>query len=134
MTTGDQRAATITDPMNVRGVAAVGFASQALATMILMIKQLFRRVSPKLFIFVRIRYRRLRFRFANYGCDFRAKQALCHRYGKRVLAGPFQGMKYPYDVVLSSCVLLRHNDRAKAAMRSEPRFRAKARARVSKIV
>jgi hypothetical protein len=92
MTTGDQRAATITDPMNVRGVAAVGFASQALATMILMIKQLFRRVSPKLFIFVRIRYRRLRFRFANHGCDFRAKQALCHRYGKRVLAGPFQGM------------------------------------------
>jgi len=32
MTTGDQRAATITDPMNVRGVAAVGFVSQALAT------------------------------------------------------------------------------------------------------
>jgi hypothetical protein len=72
--------------------------------MTFMFKQLFRRVSPKLFIFLQVRYRRLRFRFANHGRDFRTTQALCDRYGKRILAGPFQGMKYPYDVVLSSCV------------------------------
>jgi hypothetical protein len=72
--------------------------------MTLIIKQVLRRVSPNLFMSVQLRYRRLRFRFVNQGRDFRAKQALCRRYGRRILAGPFKGMKYPYDVVLSSCV------------------------------
>jgi hypothetical protein len=75
-----------------------------LAIVTFVIKQSLNRVSPKLFMFVQVRYRRLRFRFLNQGRNFRAKQALCRRFGKRVLAGPFQEMKYPYDVVMSSCV------------------------------
>src|ERR1700751_5228426 len=75
-----------------------------LAIMTIIIKQLLRRASPKLFLFVQVRYRRFRFRFLNHGRNFRAKQALCRRYGEQILEGPFEGMKYPYDVVLSSCV------------------------------
>lgn len=70
----------------------------------LAMKQILKRASPNSFMFLQIRYRRLRFRFVNHGSNFRAKQALCRCYGERVLGGPFQGMRYPYDVVLSSCV------------------------------
>jgi hypothetical protein len=66
--------------------------------MSLMMKRLLQRLSPDLFRFIQIRYRRLRFRFLDPR-GFRAKQVLRRRYGTRILTGPFQGVKYGKDVV-----------------------------------
>lgn len=62
-----------------------------------MIKKIIKSTSPKFYKYLQFLKREHDFRRENGGRDYRAKKALVARYGKKVIAGPFQGMIYGDD-------------------------------------
>lgn len=66
------------------------------------VKQLIKRTLPGLFFALKRVRRQRQFRVGHGGAEYRAKQALVRAYGKRILSGPFNGMKYGDDVVCSA--------------------------------
>jgi hypothetical protein len=67
-------------------------------------KRVIKRLAPGIFQAAKRRYKAVRFRFGHGGSEYRSKRALVKRYGKQVLTGPFQGMRYGDDVACSAYV------------------------------
>jgi len=67
-------------------------------------KRVIKRLLPGVFRKAKSASRAVRFRFGHGGSEYRAKQALVKHYGKKVITGPFQEMRYGDNVACSAYV------------------------------